>query len=81
MSDKQGVLLIECVISPRDVSSTLPLKNKIDVMLNEPFNGKIKRAFERALELLAFTKADPKNKGLREICYVLKALVDHFCVW
>jgi hypothetical protein len=39
-----------------------------------------KRAFERALELLDFTKADHKNRGasLREICRVREALVDHF---
>ena len=39
-----------------------------------------RRAFERALELLDFTKADPKNRGarLREICRVREALIDHF---
>ncbi len=37
-------------------------------------------AFERALELLDFTKADPKNRGprLKEICRVREVLVDHF---
>ena len=39
-----------------------------------------KRAFDRSLELLDFTKADPKNRGacLREICRTREALVDHF---
>lgn len=39
-----------------------------------------RRAFERALELLDFTKADPKNKGVRlkEICRVREGLVDYF---
>lgn len=46
-------------------------------------NGDIessKKAFERALELLDLTKADPKNKGaaLKELCRVKEALVDHF---
>ena len=38
------------------------------------------KAFERALELLDFTMADPKNRGprLKEICRVREALVDHF---
>ncbi len=38
------------------------------------------RAFNRALELLDFTKADPKNRDarLREICRVREALVDYF---
>lgn len=36
-------------------------------------------AFERALELLDLTVADPKNKGrLKEISRVREALVDHF---
>lgn len=39
-----------------------------------------KQAFERALELLDFTVADPKNKGprLKEIVRSREALVDHF---
>lgn len=37
------------------------------------------QAFERALELLDLTKADPKNrKRLREVCRMREALVDHF---
>jgi len=38
------------------------------------------KAFERALELLDFTIADPKNKKgtLKEILRVREALVDHF---
>jgi hypothetical protein len=38
------------------------------------------KAFERALELLDLTIADPKNKGgsLKEIVRVREALVDHF---
>lgn len=35
-------------------------------------------AFERALELLDLTKADPKNRGrLKEICRVREVLVDY----
>jgi len=43
-------------------------------------NAKYSRqAFERALELLDFTVADPKNKGrLKELLRVREALVDHF---
>lgn len=39
-----------------------------------------KKAFERALELIDFTIADPKNRGaaLKEIVRVREALVDHF---
>ncbi len=38
------------------------------------------KAFERALELLDFTIADPKNKKgtLKEILIVREALIDHF---
>lgn len=38
------------------------------------------KAFERALELLDFTIADPKNKKgtLKEILRVREALIDHF---
>ncbi len=37
------------------------------------------KAFERALELLDFTIADPKNKSrLKEIVRAREALVDHF---
>ena len=38
-----------------------------------------KHAFERALELIDFIVADPKNKGrLREVLRVREALVDYF---
>jgi hypothetical protein len=38
------------------------------------------QAFERALELLDLTIADPKNRGgkRRELCRVRETLVDHF---
>jgi hypothetical protein len=37
------------------------------------------RAYHRALELLDFTRADPKNAArLRELCRVREALVDFF---
>ena len=37
------------------------------------------KAFERALELLDLTVADPKNKGrLKEVLRVREVLVDHF---
>jgi hypothetical protein len=37
-------------------------------------------AFERAMELLAFTIADPKNQGarLKELSLVREALIDYF---
>lgn len=36
-------------------------------------------AFERALELLQFTIADPKNKKrLKELCRTKEALIDYF---
>lgn len=36
-------------------------------------------AFERALELLQFTIADPKNKKrLKELCRAKEALIDYF---
>ena len=56
-----------------DVERTIRWKNSGDL-------EESKRAFERALELLDFTKADPKNKHsqLREVCRVREALVDHF---
>ena len=39
-----------------------------------------KKAFDRALELLDFTIADPKNKGpqRKELVCTREALVDHF---
>lgn len=56
-----------------DIERTIQWKKKVDLKES-------KRAFDRALELLDFTKADPKNRGnrLREICRVREALVDHF---
>lgn len=38
------------------------------------------KAFERALELLDLTLADPKNKSrLKELARLREALVDYFC--
>jgi hypothetical protein len=38
-----------------------------------------RNAFERALELLQFTIADPKNrKRLKELCRAKEALIDYF---
>lgn len=40
------------------------------------------RAFERALELLDLTIADPKNKlgpRLKELCRLHEVLIDYFC--
>jgi hypothetical protein len=55
-----------------DVERTILWRNRGDVECSQ-------KAFERVLELLDFTVADPKNKGrLREILRVREALVDHF---
>lgn len=55
-----------------DVDRAINWKNKG----NSEFS---RLSFERALELIDLTKADPKNKGrLREICRVREALVDYF---
>lgn len=56
-----------------DIERAIQWKNNGDI-------EESKRAFNRALELLDFTKSDPKNKGnrLKEICRVREALVDHF---
>ncbi len=55
-----------------DVERTIQWKKKG----NEQYS---RNAFDRALELLDFTKADPKNrKRLKELCRVREALVDHF---
>lgn len=55
-----------------DVERTISWKNK-----GEPTYSR--QAFERALELIDLTVADPKNKGrLREILRTREALVDHF---
>lgn len=55
-----------------DIIRTIQWKKKGDVAYS-------KKAFERALELLDLTIADPKNKGrLKEPLRVREALVDHF---
>jgi len=57
-----------------DVERTIRWKNKGELEYS-------KDAFERVLELIDLTVADPKNKGrgsLREILRVREALVDHF---
>lgn len=54
-----------------DIERTIQWKNK-----NLEYSTK---AFERALELLDLTIADPKNrKRLKEICRARYMLVDHF---
>ena len=56
-----------------DIERTIRWKNKGDQQMS-------RQAFERALELLDFTIADPKNRGprLKEILRVREALLDHF---
>jgi hypothetical protein len=58
-----------------DIERTIYWKNHGDLELS-------RKAFERALELIDFTRLDPKNRAtrarLREICRVREALVDHF---
>ena len=55
-----------------DVERTIQWKNR-----NE--HNYSRKAFERALELLDLTLADPKNrKRLKEITRVREALIDHF---
>jgi len=55
-----------------DVERTIRWRNKE----NAEFS---KKSFERVLELLDFTIADPKNRRqLKEIMRVREALVDHF---
>ena len=55
-----------------DIERTIRWKSKGDLEMS-------KQAFERALELLDLTVADPKNKGrLREVLRTREALVDHF---
>ncbi len=56
-----------------DIERTIQWKKNGDIEQSQ-------KAFERALELLDFTKADPKNRGarLKEICRVRETLVDHF---
>ena len=56
-----------------DIDRTIRWRDKGDMEMS-------KDAFERALELLDLTIADPKNRGprLKEILRVREALVDHF---
>lgn len=55
-----------------DVERTINWKKEGDLDLS-------RQAFERALELLDFTIADPKNRmRLKEILRVREALVDYF---
>ena len=56
-----------------DIERTIQWKKKGNIEYS-------KKAFERVLELLDFTIADPKNKGSRrkEIVRTREALVDHF---
>ena len=57
-----------------DVERTIKWKKKGDAEYSQ-------KAFERALELLDLTVADPKNKWrLREVLRVREALVDYFMV-
>ncbi|MFZ5954417.1 MAG: hypothetical protein ACOYT8_04965 [Candidatus Dependentiae bacterium] len=54
-----------------DIERTIEWKNK-----NSEYS---RQAFERALELLDLTIADPKNKKrLKELCRARYLLVDHF---
>jgi hypothetical protein len=55
-----------------DVYRTIQWKNKGESEYSQ-------NAFERVLELIDLTVADPKNKGrLREVLRVREALVDYF---
>ena len=55
-----------------DVIRTIKWKNKGEKEYSQ-------QAFERALELIDLTVADPKNKNrLKEVLRVREALVDHF---
>jgi len=55
-----------------EVERTVAWRVKVNASYSE-------RAFERALELLDLTVADPKNRGrLRELLRVREALADHF---
>jgi len=55
-----------------DIERTIQWKNRGNLEMS-------RQAFERALELLDFTIADPKNrKRLKEIVRTREALVDHF---
>ncbi|TSC92713.1 MAG: hypothetical protein CEN89_499 [Candidatus Berkelbacteria bacterium Licking1014_7] len=56
-----------------EIERTIAYKNRSD-------NKASRMAFERGLELLDFTIADPKNRGgrLKELCRTREALADHF---
>ena len=56
-----------------DIERVIFWKNKNNVDYSQ-------KAFERALELLDLTIADPKNKGprLKELLRVRETLIDHF---
>ena len=56
-----------------DVERTIRWRNKGDLKTSN-------QAFERALELIDLTVADPKNRGpkLRELLRTREALVDYF---
>ena len=55
-----------------DIERTIRWRDKGDLEMS-------RKSFERALELIDLTVADPKNKGrLREILRTREALVDHF---
>jgi len=55
-----------------DVERAIRWRNKGDLEYS-------RNAFERALELLMFTIADPKNrKRLKELCRMKEALIDYF---
>lgn len=55
-----------------DIERAIRWRNKEDLISS-------RNAFERALELLQFTIADPKNKKrLKELCRAKEALIDYF---
>jgi len=55
-----------------DIERTIQWKKRGNIEYSQ-------KAFERALELLDLTIADPKNKGrLKEVLRTREALVDHF---
>lgn len=55
-----------------DIERTINWRNKGNLVDSH-------NAFERALELLQFTIADPKNKKrLKELCRLKEALIDYF---
>jgi len=55
-----------------DIERTIRWRDKGDLDYS-------RSAFERALELLQFTIADPKNrKRLKELCRLKEALIDYF---